>query len=104
VNEDSGRLPGHLGQGLPLDHFNLNKFKGPEDGNFSRVRSEIVKMVEQAKAATESRNLSRATFPGMHFAPQTHYPAPAPLLLRLGEVPFDRQEFNLDDSYVEQSQ
>ncbi|KAK4158894.1 hypothetical protein QBC43DRAFT_273523 [Cladorrhinum sp. PSN259] len=57
VDEQSGSLHGHRNQGLPLDHFNLNKFTGPQDGNYTAVRFQLVKMAK--KAAELGLNTSR---------------------------------------------
>ncbi|EWC44427.1 hypothetical protein DRE_06795 [Drechslerella stenobrocha 248] len=56
VDEASGALHGHASEGLPLDHFNLNKYRGPNDINYIRVQREIVSMVKKSKAVLESRN------------------------------------------------
>ncbi|KAF3913606.1 hypothetical protein ABW20_dc0102989 [Dactylellina cionopaga] len=55
VDESSGVLHGHPYTGLPLDHFNLNKYKSPRDRNFIRVKNEILTMVKASKALLESR-------------------------------------------------
>ena len=41
VDESSGCLDGYLSYGLALDHINLNKFSGPDDGHYVRVHDVI---------------------------------------------------------------
>lgn len=46
VDETSGTLLGRRRQGLPLDHFNMNKFWGSEDGNFVTVSRTLQELIE----------------------------------------------------------
>ena len=48
VDKVSGCIEGYPKHGLPLDHFRLNKFSDPEDGNYRAVRDEIQRLVEEA--------------------------------------------------------
>ena len=48
VDEISGCIDGYHKYGLPLDHFHLNKFSSPNDGNYKAVREEIRRLVEKA--------------------------------------------------------
>jgi hypothetical protein len=44
INEASGTLSGHQKESLPLNHFMMNKFEGPEDDNYKSVMAQIVSM------------------------------------------------------------
>ena len=44
VPEESATFDGHPRYGLPLDHFSLNKFPGPDNGNFKDVCGEITRL------------------------------------------------------------
>ena len=57
IDEESGCLEGHPKLGLPLDHFRLNKFSNPEDGNFKFVRHEVERMVAEAREKMISEQL-----------------------------------------------
>ena len=46
MDETSGSIDGHPSHGLGLDHFNLNKYSGPDDAYYWRVRDEIVEIVD----------------------------------------------------------
>jgi hypothetical protein len=48
VDEISGCIDGHPKYGLALDHFRLNKFSSPNDGNYKVVREEIRRLAERA--------------------------------------------------------
>jgi hypothetical protein len=50
VVEQSGMLHGHPCEGLPLDHFQMNKFRGPDDNAYERVKNELRRI---AKAAAD---------------------------------------------------
>lgn len=41
----SGCLDGHDRRGLGVDHFKLNKFANPDDGNYRAISGEIRKIV-----------------------------------------------------------
>lgn len=45
VDENSGVLDGHGRRGLGVDHFRLNKFADPEDGDYIAVSGQIKLMV-----------------------------------------------------------
>ena len=47
VDETSGTLLGRTKHGLTLDHFSLNKFSGPMDGNFVAVSNTIQDLFEK---------------------------------------------------------
>ncbi len=47
VDEQSACLQGVPRQGLPSDHFQLNRFDGPEDPSYVAVRDEIVRMYRE---------------------------------------------------------
>ena len=44
VPEESATFDGHPRYGLPLDYFSLNKFPGPDNGNFKDVCGEITRL------------------------------------------------------------
>jgi hypothetical protein len=48
VDEISGCIDGYPKYGLLLDHFRLNKFSSPKDGNYKAVREEIQRLVGKA--------------------------------------------------------
>lgn len=41
VDEQSATLGAYPSYGLPLDHYSLNKFASPNDGNFKYVQAKI---------------------------------------------------------------
>lgn len=49
VDEKSASIDGCLSYGLPLDHFRLNKFSDPDDGNYQDVCGEIVRFYNAAR-------------------------------------------------------
>jgi hypothetical protein len=55
VDRTSGHLEGHPNYGLPLDHFRLNKYTGPEDGNYIAVSDEIKIIVQEANGKVRKR-------------------------------------------------
>jgi len=55
VGVSSGTLSGHMTDGLPLDHFAMNKFEDADDANYKSVRSQIVKMNKGSRAIIEGR-------------------------------------------------
>lgn len=55
VTETSAVLQGHHFEGLPVDHFELNRFDGPDDGNFRKVARELKKMAKIAATFVEER-------------------------------------------------
>ena len=48
VDEVSATLGSYPSYGLPLDHYSLNKFASPDDGNFKTVQTEIAKLYNHA--------------------------------------------------------
>ena len=48
VDEASATLGSWPSYGLPLDHYSLNKFASPDDGNFKTVQIEIAKLYNRA--------------------------------------------------------
>jgi hypothetical protein len=44
VDQASATLGSYPSRGLPLDHFSLNKFALPDDGNFRMVQAAIKKL------------------------------------------------------------
>ena len=48
VDEISGSIDGYRRYGLPVDHFRLNKFSKPDDGNYKVVQREIKRLVSEA--------------------------------------------------------
>ncbi|KAK7423679.1 hypothetical protein QQX98_000869 [Neonectria punicea] len=59
VNEASGSLSGHSKQGLPLNHFHMNKFEDSDDNNYQCVSYQIVKMVKEATETAEDPRLDK---------------------------------------------
>lgn len=59
MNEFSARLEGHRAIGLPLDHFKLNKFASPEDGNYQDVSGEVVRFYKLALEVAMARPVNR---------------------------------------------
>ncbi|KAI1210128.1 uncharacterized protein F4807DRAFT_70597 [Annulohypoxylon truncatum] len=53
VTESSGTLLGHGKEGLPLDHFSMNKFVSKTDNNFKSVRRQILEMNKNAMELIE---------------------------------------------------
>ena len=49
VDEQSATLGIYPSHGLPLDHYNLNKFASPDDGNFKNVQETIKEMYISAQ-------------------------------------------------------
>ncbi|KAI1444672.1 hypothetical protein F5Y02DRAFT_389498 [Annulohypoxylon stygium] len=56
VKEASAHIPGWGRTGLNTDHFDLNKFSGPDDGSFVAVSREIYQMVSNMKNRNNSKN------------------------------------------------
>ncbi|KAI3338180.1 hypothetical protein F4824DRAFT_459924 [Ustulina deusta] len=54
VTESSGTLLGHGKEGLPLDHFSMNKFVSANDNNYKSVRRQILDMNENGRALAEA--------------------------------------------------
>jgi hypothetical protein len=60
VDEVSGCLEGHPKCGLSRNHFQMNKFSDPMDGDFLMVRDELEGMYNKAVAKVED---CRTTLP-----------------------------------------
>jgi hypothetical protein len=63
VDQGSATLGSYPSYGLPLDHYSLNKFASPDDGNFKWVQAEIQKLYicaldRVASLASSSRDRS----------------------------------------------
>lgn len=57
VDETSAKLGANRAIGLPTDHFKLNKFAAPEDGNYLDVAGEVSRLYTEAlKLASERRS------------------------------------------------
>ncbi|KAI1117434.1 hypothetical protein F5Y14DRAFT_402602 [Nemania sp. NC0429] len=56
VTESSGTLPGYGKQGLPLDHFSMNKFVGKDDNNYIVVRTQMLEILKNAIALSKGRD------------------------------------------------
>ena len=57
VDKHSGSIDGYDSYGLGLDHFDLNKFSGPEDSHFLLVVNEMRKMLEKCSTYKSSLNV-----------------------------------------------
>ncbi|KAK7963486.1 hypothetical protein PG988_010460 [Apiospora saccharicola] len=57
ASKSSAVLSGHKDRGLPLDHFNLNKFENCEDQGYVVVMREIVKMAKASYDILRRRGL-----------------------------------------------
>ncbi|KAI0890819.1 hypothetical protein F4806DRAFT_485147 [Annulohypoxylon nitens] len=55
VGQTSGTLDGYDMEPLPLDHFQMNKFQGPDDDNYSAVRCVILRMIKSRDRARSRR-------------------------------------------------
>jgi hypothetical protein len=58
VDRDSATLLGYNKLGLDLNHFQLNKYSGPENDYYRRVKDVIVDMIN--KALTSPSNCKNA--------------------------------------------
>ena len=59
MDEFSGSIDGYDSHGLGLDHFNLNKFSGPDDAYYRSVRNEVVAMlrtIDTKNSLTDLKN------------------------------------------------
>ncbi|KAF4635759.1 hypothetical protein G7Y89_g2352 [Cudoniella acicularis] len=63
VDRASGTLHGYEQQGLPLDHFSLNKFDEPDDNNFERVSDAIQSFVEASHDVMKRRQETMGLVP-----------------------------------------
>ncbi|KIM74852.1 hypothetical protein PILCRDRAFT_79711, partial [Piloderma croceum F 1598] len=60
VDQVSATLGSYPSYGLPLDHYSLNKFASPDDGNFKTVQTEIAKLyIHALDRGTGSNNGGR---------------------------------------------
>ncbi|XDG03867.1 hypothetical protein ABKA04_003482 [Annulohypoxylon sp. FPYF3050] len=66
VGQTSGTLDGHGKEALPLDHFQMNKFQGPDDDNYKSVLRQILKIAESKKIPQERENSTKL----LVFSPQ----------------------------------
>ena len=55
VDEKSATLQSHPCYPLSLDHYTLNKFSDPEDGNWKKLRSVIHMRCKEASGKMQSR-------------------------------------------------
>ncbi|ROV88121.1 hypothetical protein VMCG_10440 [Cytospora schulzeri] len=55
VDETSGTLSCAQKQGMPLDHFRMNKFEGEQDNNYECVRDQIIDMRDKSAEVLEAR-------------------------------------------------
>jgi hypothetical protein len=60
VDEDSAKLAGYPCFGLPLDHFQLNKFSSPEDGNFQRIVDALRKFCQERETLTNQPKINHS--------------------------------------------
>jgi hypothetical protein len=58
----SATIDGKVNIGLPLDHFRLNKFSTPGDGNYQDICGEIVRFYREAKRKIE-KDVSTSSAP-----------------------------------------
>lgn len=49
MDATSGSIDGFPSYGLGLDHFNLNKFSGPNDAYYKSVRDEILGLITRTR-------------------------------------------------------
>jgi hypothetical protein len=56
VDQVSATLGSYPSYGLPLDHYSLNKFASPDDGNFKTVQTEIAKLYIRALGGDTGSN------------------------------------------------
>ncbi len=61
MTESSGTLLGHGKEGLPLDHFSMNKFVSANDNNYKSVRRQILDMNENGRALAEALRSGEST-------------------------------------------
>jgi hypothetical protein len=73
VDQASATLGSYPSRGLPLDHYSLNKFASPKDGNFRMVQAAIKKLYTIAlDRGTVSNNDDRGrTNKGIAFGEST---------------------------------
>ncbi|PQE16458.1 WD40 YVTN repeat-like-containing protein [Rutstroemia sp. NJR-2017a WRK4] len=60
VDEDSANLDGCESYGQPLDHYELNKFSDPKDGNWRKLSGVIADLCISASQGTKAREDSRS--------------------------------------------
>ncbi|CEJ81146.1 hypothetical protein VHEMI01291 [[Torrubiella] hemipterigena] len=49
VSEESASLPDYTNQCMDVNHFQLNKFTGPDDGYYKSVKDALIPMVDNAR-------------------------------------------------------
>ncbi|KAJ2998949.1 hypothetical protein NUW58_g155 [Xylaria curta] len=75
VTESSGTLNGHGKEGLPLDHFSMNKFISKDDNNYISVRRQILEMKKHAIVLMGARqSVSPTETQTARLSPTTKYP------------------------------
>jgi hypothetical protein len=60
VDEDSANLDGCESYGQPLDHYELNKFSDPKDGNWRKLSGVIADLCISARQGTKAHEDSRS--------------------------------------------
>ncbi|PQE16118.1 WD40 YVTN repeat-like-containing domain protein [Rutstroemia sp. NJR-2017a BBW] len=60
VDEDSANLDGCESYGQPLDHYELNKFSDPQDGNWRKLSGVIADLCISARQGTKAHEDSRS--------------------------------------------
>ena len=53
IGVKAGTLDAADKQGLPLDHFNINKFEDKDDNNYKCVRNQISRMARESRGSME---------------------------------------------------
>jgi len=77
VDQVSATLGSYPSYGLPLDHYSLNKFASPDDGNFKMVQTKIAKLYIRALGrGTGSNNGSRDQTNNSFVQPSSNNPDP----------------------------
>ncbi|KAK7739590.1 hypothetical protein SLS63_001936 [Diaporthe eres] len=64
VDETSAKLGANRAIGLPTDHFKLNKFAAPEDGNYLDVAGEVSRLYTEALKLASERCSSKSDSAG----------------------------------------
>ncbi|KAM3074501.1 hypothetical protein ACMFMG_002697 [Clarireedia jacksonii] len=74
VDEDSANLDGCESYGQPLDHYDLNKFSDPKDGNWRKLSGVIADLCISARQGTEAHEDSRSNLEPEAIRPQNLTP------------------------------
>jgi hypothetical protein len=61
VDEKSASIDTYPSYGLPLDHFKLNKFSSPTDGNYKDICGELVRFYHMARGQKARRRASMSS-------------------------------------------